>query len=134
MTFIARWPMADQQTHHITLLIEQLQSTDTDVKAEAKRRLIEEYSADLQARVQKELGSRVIRRGEEPQAIADSALRIIVSRTNSGIKTRDSFWKLLSTIALNKANSAARRAHAAKRDINREEHFDGDARQQQNQM
>jgi len=118
--------MQNEPNHDITLFIQQLRSDDPQLRTNAQEALFSKYSDDLRTIAMGQLGKRFDRRGVEPQAIGDSALRTFLMRPRVDIIDRRSLWRFLTRLVINKAIQARRHEFAAKRDMRKEHVFADD--------
>jgi RNA polymerase sigma-70 factor (ECF subfamily) len=80
------------------------------------------YAERLLAVARRRLGGRILRR-VEPEDVVQSTFRILFSRMRQGAyqpSGSEELWKLLVTIALNKARRQGRHHRAGRRDVARE--------------
>jgi RNA polymerase sigma factor (sigma-70 family) len=107
----------------VTLMIHQLRSDDPALRDEAARRIWDHYFRELLELARRHLSGRVRARVDE-EDVLQSVYQSVCRRQQQGafdLSGRDDFWKLLVTITLRKARSAARWHTREKRDVRREE-------------
>jgi len=112
--------METDGSHSRTQLINQLRSSDQHEKQAAQLQLFQLYSEQLCAYAKSKLSIALIRRGHEPQALADTALRTFLMNPRPYVTDRNSLWVYLIQKIGSRCKDAIRREHRQKRSTSRE--------------
>lgn len=103
----------------ITLAAADLRSPDPKVRDEAARRIWERYSAQLVLLARRRLDLRIQRR-EGPEDVVQSAFGSFLDG-KATLDSREDLWRLLVRITICKVANTAKKHHAARRDVRREQ-------------
>ncbi|MFO0953092.1 MAG: ECF-type sigma factor [Isosphaeraceae bacterium] len=123
--------MSSSSPGSMTRWADALRSPDPAVRDEAARQIWERYANRLLVVVRRHLDERVRRREDENDVLQSLYQSFCTSRRRADepLKSRDDLWRLLVHIALCKVANTAKRHHAGRRDVRREQpmHGGGDA-------
>ena len=106
----------------VTRLLDDLRSEDPAARDVAAQRIWAMYFPPLLEMATRQLSPGVRRRVDGDDVLQDmyKSFCVRMGRGEFVLEGRDSLWRLLVTMTLNKARKAATRQHSAKRDVRRE--------------